>query len=264
MTTTPPPADGSIDGGMTGPPGRTAGKIPRQGLGSTPRGGRSVAYTDWVERVCREDSGARSALRSGLRKDLDSVPRMHRLVSPWLPEHRSADMERAYYAVAAMIAAQPRSAPAAWDDTGDEPVRPGEPKPSASARRRRTSLGTAFATAVTEGPGREREMRADTAENRLNLLTRQSVNGLHRHLPASVGYLCALGVDVDWAQLLDDISDWRRRSGRISRTWLQDFYRLRDRNAAQQAYAEDEKELSAIPELVPGTEPEPEPAPASP
>ncbi|MFH8473368.1 type I-E CRISPR-associated protein Cse2/CasB [Streptomyces sp. NPDC018000] len=247
MTTTPPPATG----GITSPPDTATGKIPQQN--STQQAGRSRAYTYWVERVCREDAGARSALRSGLRKDLDSLRRMHRLVAPWLPEPRSADVERAYYAVAAMIAAQPRSALAAPDHTAADPVQPDEQEPSPSTRRRRTSLGTAFAIAVTEGPGREKEMRAGTAESRLNLLTRQSVNGLHRHLPASVGYLRSLGVEVDWAQLLDDISHWRHRSGRISRTWLQDFYRLREKDAAQQADDADEKELSADPTAAPAS-----------
>ncbi|MCX4851861.1 MULTISPECIES: type I-E CRISPR-associated protein Cse2/CasB [unclassified Streptomyces] len=245
MTTTPPPTAGDI----TSPPDTAAGKIPQQN--STPRAGRSRTYTNWVERICREDAGARSALRSGLRKDLDSVQRMHRLVAPWLPDSCPADVERAYYTVAAMIAAQPRSTLAAPDHTATDPVQPDEQEPSPSTRWQRTSLGTAFATAVTEGPGREKEMRAGTAESRLNLLTRQSVNGLHRHLPASVGYLRSLGVDVDWAQLLDDISLWRHRSGRISRTWLQDFYRLRDKAAAQQADDADEQELSADPAPAP-------------
>ncbi|MGW0855101.1 type I-E CRISPR-associated protein Cse2/CasB [Streptomyces sp. NPDC002690] len=242
MTTIPPPpAQDAVS------PSATAGGFPQQK--STPRVGSPHAFTDWVSQVSRDDPGARSALRSGLRKDLDSVRRMHRLVAPWLPEGRSADVERAYYAVAAMIASQSRSALTAPDtekSTDDDPVRTGgEQMPATSVRRRRVSLGTAFATAVADGPGREKEMRAGTAESRLNLLTRQSVNGLHRHLPASVGYLRSLDVDVDWAQLLDDLSHWRRNSGRISRTWLQDFYRLRAKDAARQADEADEKELAA-------------------
>lgn len=242
MTTTPPPSAQYV----AGPP-ETAGSIPQQQKG-TARAHNPRAFTDWVAQVSRDDPGARSALRSGLRKDLDSVRRMHRLVAPWLPEGRSADVERAYYAVAAMIASQPRGALAAPDpeSTDDDPAHAdGEQMPAKSMRRRRVSLGTVFATAVAEGPGREKEMRAGTAESRLNLLTRQSVNGLHRHLPASVGYLRSLDVDVDWAQLLDDLSNWRRNSGRISRTWLQDFYRLRARDAARQADEADEKELAA-------------------
>jgi CRISPR system Cascade subunit CasB len=81
-------------------------------------------------------------------------------------------------------------------------------------------------------------MRLSTAESRLNLLTRQSVNGLHRHLPATIGYLRGLDVPVDWARLLNDLIGWPTRSGRISRRWLQDFYWLcaqADRDKASKA-----------------------------
>ncbi|WP_244315530.1 type I-E CRISPR-associated protein Cse2/CasB [Streptomyces albidochromogenes] len=201
--------------------------------------------------VSREDPGARSALRSGLRKDLDSVRRMHRLIAPWLPEPRTEDVERAYYAIAAMIAAQPRSALAV---PADGPLQPDEELAATGrAGRRRASLGAAFAAAVTEGPGREKEMRVGTAESRLNLLTRQSVNGLHRHLPSAVGYLRSLGVEVDWAQLLDDLGDWRKHSGRISRTWLQDFYRVLGKKLAQQADEADETELTGESTPAPAT-----------
>ncbi|MFJ4966527.1 type I-E CRISPR-associated protein Cse2/CasB [Streptomyces sp. NPDC088729] len=243
MTTPPSPA---VRDTPSGPPSEATGTVPQQS--GPPQVSRSRAFANWVEQVCREDPGARSALRSGLRKDLDSVRRMHRLVAPWLPEMRSQDMERAYYAVAAMIAAQSRSALTAAERADDGAAEPGEQEPSGSTRRRqRSSLGTAFANAVAEGPGREREMRAGTAESRLNLLTRQSVNGLHRHLPASVGYLRSLGVEVDWAQLLDDLGTWRTRSGRTARTWLQDFYRLRNKDVARQANEADEEELTADP-----------------
>ncbi|MFF5090333.1 type I-E CRISPR-associated protein Cse2/CasB [Streptomyces niveus] len=239
MTSTPPPAAQDT---TTIPPTTATGAVPRQS--STPHTTRSRAFTNWVEQVCREDAGARSALRSGLRKNLDSVPRMHRLVAPWLPEQRSEDVERAYYAVAAMIAAQPRSALLAPDHAVTGPGQHQGQRPSLT-RRRRSSLGTAFAIAATEGSAREKDMRAGTAENRLNLLTRQSVTGIHRHLPASVDYLRSLGVEVDWAQLLGDLGNWRKHSGRISRTWLQDFYRLLNNDAAQQADDADEKELRA-------------------
>lgn len=239
MTATPPPA--FQDTPAIPPPAVATATVPQQ---SGPRdAGRSRAFTSWVAQVCLEDPGARSALRSGLRKDLDSVQRMHRLVAPWLPEQRSQEVERAYYTVAAMIAAQPRSALKPAGNMDDDSV---QQEPSRSTPRRfRTSLGASFAIAVTEGPGREKEMRAGTAEMRLNLLTRQSVNGLHRHLPASVGYLRSLGVEVDWAQLLEDLGNWRARSGRISRTWLQDFYRLRSKDSARQADEADEREVAA-------------------
>ncbi|MEW9513776.1 type I-E CRISPR-associated protein Cse2/CasB [Streptomyces bacillaris] len=246
MSATPPPAAQDTN---TAPPPTATGAggaaIPCQS-GPRPRqDSRAQAFTDWVVQVCREDPGARSALRSGLRKDLDSVQRMHRLVAPWLPEQRSTDIERAYYAVAAMIAAQPRSALVPAGHGAGNAVQPGEQEAARDRPRRlRTSLGTSFAMAVAEGPGREKEMRAGTAESRLNILTRQGINGLHRHLPASVGYLRTLGVDVDWAQLLEDLGHWRARSGRISRVWLQDFYRLRSKESVRQADEADERELA--------------------
>ncbi|MGW1126414.1 type I-E CRISPR-associated protein Cse2/CasB [Streptomyces sp. NPDC002526] len=238
MTITPPPATTEA-ANRAGP---AALPIPRQSTGANV--GRSRAFTNWVVQLCMEDPGARSALRSGLRKDLDSVRRMHRLVAPWLPDSRSEDVERAYYAVAAMIAAQPRStlnSPAKAPDVQQQPD--AEQAPGGRAWRG-TSLGAALAIAVTEGPGREKEMRVGTAESRLNLLTRQSINGLHRHLPATVGYLCSVGVDIDWAQLIHDLSNWRRHSGRISRAWLQDFYRQRNRDLTQLADQADEQELT--------------------
>ncbi|MFF3654815.1 type I-E CRISPR-associated protein Cse2/CasB [Streptomyces olivochromogenes] len=210
---------------------------------------RLAAYTRWIEQICRDDPGARTALRSGLRRSLDDVPRMHRFVAPWLPQDRRASEseERAYYAVAAMIAAQPRST-----YTGPEPgpesppgVEPGGDSPGAQqapAPRYGTSLGLAFALAVTASPGREREMRESTAESRLNLLTRQSANGLHRHLPAAVGYLREVGVPIDWAQLLADLIAWPVHSGQISRRWLQDYYRQRSQTLREQADHADQNE----------------------
>jgi CRISPR system Cascade subunit CasB len=200
-----------------------------------------VAYTGWIEELCRDDPGARTALRSGLRRGLDDVPRMHRFVAPWLPRngHVSESEQRAYYALAAMIAAQPRSSYAAPDTDPDTDP---DPSDAAPAPRYGQSLGHAFALAVTESPGREREMRGTTAEARLNLLTRQSLNGLHRHLPAAVGYLRHVGVPIDWAQLLADLAAWPAHSAKISRRWLQHYYIQRNKALAQHADRTDQDE----------------------
>lgn len=238
---------------------------------------KRLAFVRYIENICRDDPGARAALRSGVRRGLDDVPRMHRIVVPGLPSRGrglSEHEQRAHYTVAAMLADQPRnrltaSASASASGGGDGAEDDGagaEPAPLASGDERAaadgtppaegdpgrqdspprparygTSLGAAFAEAVTTSPGREREMRASAAEQRLNLLTRQSVNGLHRHLPASVRYLLDIGVPVDLAQLLDDLIAWPDHSGRISRRWLQDFYRLRDKAVADDAAAGDEQ-----------------------
>ncbi|WP_369359760.1 type I-E CRISPR-associated protein Cse2/CasB [Streptomyces sp. cg2] len=207
-------------------------------------------YTTWVEQLCGEDPGARSALRTGLRRGMDDVRRMHRFITPWLPENRHVgdDEQRAYYAVAAMIASQPRNSysqtEAADDGTEPEPVAQADTEAASKKGPERygDSLGRAFATAVAQSPGRDKDMREATAEARLNLLTRQSIDGLHRHLPSAVGYLRGLEVPIDWAQLLDDLTAWPTHSGRIARRWLQDYYRLRAEAAREQADQADQHE----------------------
>ncbi|MFC9927606.1 type I-E CRISPR-associated protein Cse2/CasB [Streptomyces sp. NPDC127190] len=217
---------------------------------------RHSLYRTYVEEItarCGADPGVRVALRKGLRRGLDDVSSMHRIVAPWLPEERGEAEERAFYAVAAMIADRPRhsfTAPDA-DETTPEPdgrdlaAASNEPKTAdkeaepaeerkAPVRARRDSLGASFARAVI-AQGGQTGVRQDTAEARLNLLTRQSLEGLHRHLPGSVRLLRAGDTDIDFAVLLADLAAWPRYSKAISRRWLQDFYRIR--NSAIEAAA---------------------------
>ncbi|MEV7416611.1 type I-E CRISPR-associated protein Cse2/CasB [Streptomyces sp. NPDC089919] len=239
---------------------------------------RRRAFTTHVASLCAADPGARAALRGGLGRPVNDkrLRAMDRLVARWLPEGEpmTEDTEWAYYAVASMIAAttrrsqdlpeeaeegatpspDPAGAPgsdsdaepsvasvaASGSDQVQEPV--GSP---VSAGRYGTSLGAAFAVAVASGPGREREMREGTAESRLNLLTRQSVPGLHRHLPGTVRYLRDLDVEVDWGQLLGDLIFWRRSKPRIARRWLQDYYRLRDRQRRADADQRDQEDQAS-------------------
>ncbi|MFK0172601.1 type I-E CRISPR-associated protein Cse2/CasB [Streptomyces sp. NPDC090306] len=222
---------------------------------------RTALYRKFVAEIatkCGTDPGVRVALRKGLRRSLNDVGPLHRIVAAWLPENRSDAEERAFYAVAAMIADRPRHSfndpddetlseqqtPAT--DTGNEPeaaTEPGEtpttvPQQAVPDRTRRDSLGASFARAVV-AQGGQGGVREDTAEARLNLLTRQSVDGLHRHLPGSVRLLrgngSGSGADVDFAVLLNDLAGWPQYSKAISRRWLQDFYRVK--NAALEAAA---------------------------
>ncbi|CAL9631075.1 hypothetical protein SUDANB99_06030 (plasmid) [Streptomyces sp. enrichment culture] len=256
-STTPMASPGSPDG-----PGTEPGVVlPRQ-RPSSDGGGREENFVAHVRKLCG-DPGARTALRTGLRKDLDAVPRMHRLVAPWLPQDRTPeDVQRAYYAVAAMIAAQPRHSFNDAQDSEDaqdaddaqvpDGAQDGEGAVDGAAhagstrkkpvRTGRSSLGAAFAAAV--GSGRDSQMREASAEARLNLLTRQSLPGLHRHLPSAVAYLRSRDVDVDFAQLLSDLAHWRRHSGRIARRWLQDYYRLRAKAEQENADQRDQEELA--------------------
>lgn len=223
---------------------------------------RLLDYIREIETLCREDAGVRTALRSGLRRGLDDVPRMHRYVAGHLPRGaRTPEHEqRAYYAIAAMIAAQPRSrytepaddtapsgtpeAPAGPDEAESSGTAP-RPTPEASSQDRYgPSLGEAFALAVSQGPDRDRTIREATAESRLNLLTRQSLNGLHRHLPAAVGYLREVGVPVDWAQLLSDLTAWPAHSKQISRRWLQHYHSRRTKALHAKADTADLADLA--------------------
>ncbi|MGW0734438.1 type I-E CRISPR-associated protein Cse2/CasB [Streptomyces sp. NPDC002851] len=226
---------------------------------SAQRRERLLQYTARMEQLCRDDPGARSALRSGLRRALNDRRsyRMHRFITPWLSRHgvHRESAQRAYYTVAAMIASQPRSSPAstvADEEAGSGSAPPAdhtaaaeEPVKEKRAARYGQSLGASFAVAVTGSSVRDKEMRESTAETRLNLLTRQSTEGLHRHLPAAVGYLRDLDVPVDWAQLQDDLMAWPYHSGRIARRWLQDYYRRRDEALRQQADDADRADATA-------------------
>ncbi|MFE7057485.1 type I-E CRISPR-associated protein Cse2/CasB [Streptomyces californicus] len=219
------------------------------------RRGRRASYADFVrdiERLCRRDPGSRAALRAGLRRDLDH-PRarpMHRLLTTRLPEQCDDRTAQAHYTVASLIAAQPRHAfaldreddedTAAEQDErvpqqsggsaeGTAPPEVAVPKGGSSdvGRPDSTPYGTSFGAALGQAvTAKGASMRLSAAESRVNLLTRQSVRGIHLHLPAAVNQVRATGTPIDWGQLLADLVDWPHRSGRISRRWLQDFYRI--------------------------------------
>ncbi|MFJ1796559.1 type I-E CRISPR-associated protein Cse2/CasB [Kitasatospora griseola] len=240
-------------------PGTPEGGVPAQRGGRRPRR-PEAAFTAWVEQRCAADPGVRSALRRGAGKGLDRVPSMHRFVARWLPAGAGDEVQRAYYTMAAMIAAQRRSqytvpAGAAGEVVEAESsgaggaVRDAEDAPQGAAvagpddgapearRLSRQSLGRSFAQAVASGG-----LRESSAETRLNLLSRQSVDGLHRHLPGAVRQLREAGAPVDWAQLLGDLAGWRQYGGEVKRRWLQDFYRERHRSGVRAAREADDAE----------------------
>lgn len=222
---------------------------------STDRPSRYQAYVRWVESTCGNDPGARTTLRNGLGRGLDDiryVRGMHRLIARWLPRGTdTSDAEqRAYYTVASLIAAQPRhsfakdepeTAPDAPEDVAPPAGPEDETEAASSGKAYGDSLGVAFAEAVLTGGG-NREMRLSTAETRLHLLTRQSVDGLHRHLPSTVRFLRDADAKIDYARLMADLTDWPARQGRISRRWLQDFYSRYAKSKNEAASAADADE----------------------
>ncbi|NJP65883.1 type I-E CRISPR-associated protein Cse2/CasB [Streptomyces spiramenti] len=191
-----------------------------------------------VERLCRRDPGNHAALRAGLRRDLDHprVRPMHRLLTTLVPAGCD-DTAQAYYTVASLIAARPRhSFTAAQEaDEHEEAIRADQETQAAqksertagkadrSAPTRSESFGAALGQAVV---AKGSSMRLSAAESRINLLTRQSLRGIHLHLPAAVNQVRVTETPIHWDRLLADLVDWPHRSGRISRHWLQDFYRI--------------------------------------
>lgn len=192
-------------------------------------------FIDYIRGVVADDPGRRAALRHALGRPPEQAARAHAVVAPWLPDEpgsRGLDpaRERAYYAIAALLAAAPpqaRTAPsrAAGERPAEEPTvgaadhkRPGK----GEASRHLDNLGVSLAAAVRTG-----RMREDTAETRLHLLTRQGREGLHRHLVGTVHHMQSGEVPLDWHQLLQDLARWDRSRDRIAKRWLQSYYRAR-------------------------------------
>jgi CRISPR type I-E-associated protein CasB/Cse2 len=212
-------------------------------------------YVRYIERISVKP-GSRAALRSGLRRTPEQSPRMHAAVAGWVHESTRPAEERAFYTVAALIAGQPRAAREidgrvreAADGSADQAQAEtvGEVTPDVSTvRARPRSLGRSLAdlqakarsgrldpdgdrqhqdagrgTRDTDDPG----ATLTPMERRLHALCRLSLDGLHRQLPAIVLRLRSEQVPVDWAQLLDDMARWPWDRDRITKRWLQDYYR---------------------------------------
>ncbi|WP_439681768.1 type I-E CRISPR-associated protein Cse2/CasB [Embleya sp. MST-111070] len=220
-------------------------------------------FVDRIHRSC-EFPGQRAALRSGLRREVDGSPRMHAIVATLVPQvDRGNDSrERAWYAVAAMIASLPRAArrtraeesddaETTEDDGGTRTPEVGDTAPP--PRRRRRDLGVCLAEAVGRGT-----IRSTTAETRLGLLCRQSVDGLHRHLPATVRQLAVNPDAIDWVTLLRDLRAWEDHREEIARRWLQSYYRVRFAAEREKARKDDDQENQD----ATGSRPEPGPGAA--
>jgi CRISPR system Cascade subunit CasB len=147
-------------------------------------------------------------------------------VVPFLPEHASEADERAYYAVAALIASQPRRA---RDQAGaDDPLQAetGDGAASPSGRRRH-NLGYSLAQAVHKGANDK------SLEDRLQLLARQNLDGVYRHLPRLILQLRDDQVRIDWGVLVRDLSRWAGDPRQVAKEWAQDYYRTSERLTAE-------------------------------
>ncbi|WP_435106662.1 type I-E CRISPR-associated protein Cse2/CasB [Nocardiopsis synnemataformans] len=164
----------------------------------------------------------------------------------WFPER---DVERAFYGVAAMIAAQPRQARDRADAEDDEsspeqapqdaspadrgtPSEEGAKQRVADPLRRHANLGTALGGAVTKN-----RLNADTTEARLHLLCRQSADGVHAQLPRLILYARGENVRIDWGRLTLDLSRWGADRDSVAKEWMQGYHRTIETERARREEA---------------------------
>lgn len=182
-----------------------------------------------VTRITLANPGDRSLLRHSLgRAPKDVAPGVHRIVVPFVPEHTSEAAERAYYTVAALIAAQDRTSRdqargSSAEDQAPDGSDSGAPQPPADWRRR--NLGYSLALAADKRPRDRRK----SLEDRLELLARQDLEGLYRHLPRLILYLRGDQVRIDWGVLIRDLTRWASDSRQVAKEWVQDYYRTTER-----------------------------------
>jgi CRISPR system Cascade subunit CasB len=172
----------------------------------------SERFAAYVFGLC-ESKRTRAELRRGLGLPVERCNYLHRYLVPWTADAHP-DAKRAHYAVAALIAARPRTArdlpaPGAADSEGG------------GARRARANLGAALGQAVTRGV-----LKPATAESALHLMSRQSADAVHPGLPALTRQLLTGGIPVDWAVLVEDLSWWNRDRDRIATAWLESYFRI--------------------------------------
>jgi CRISPR system Cascade subunit CasB len=184
-----------------------------------------------VTRLARNSPADRSVLRHSLGKSPKDVALgVHRIVVPFVPDHAPESAERAYYAVAALIASQPRDARAGTGDSREDSTPPPRDVPDGqrpAAGQRRQNLGSSLALAVDQGGN------ANSLENHLQLLARQDLDGVYRHLPRLILQLRGDQVHIDWGVLIRDLTRWAHDPRQVAKEWAQDYYRTSERLTAR-------------------------------
>jgi CRISPR system Cascade subunit CasB len=226
---------------------------------------RPAAKLEKEARRALGSPGDRAALRRSLGRPTThpAVVSAHRLVAPLLPSDLDLDrsdrsaagveaaaIERAFYTVAALIAAQPRAArdayigavssdPEATDETAslddpppsDSPAGTGGASTSDAAlvpvdgRSGWRSLGRSIAEVVNRLPAREQTDAYRRLDARLRLVCRQDLDGVHRQLPRLIQYLHSEQIEINWVRLTVDLAAWGLHADDVSARWLRDYYR---------------------------------------
>ncbi|WP_276329038.1 type I-E CRISPR-associated protein Cse2/CasB [Crossiella equi] len=63
------------------------------------------------------------------------------------------------------------------------------------------------------------------AERHPELICRQGLHGLHRHLPAVIRRMSEIDASPDWVRLLKDLARWECTPRLVAKEWQQIFYR---------------------------------------
>ncbi|WP_405747201.1 type I-E CRISPR-associated protein Cse2/CasB [Streptomyces sp. NBC_01525] len=174
----------------------------------------SDTFVAYVLSLC-ENKRTQSELRTGLGLPVERCNYLHRHLVRRLPKHavHNSGAKRAHYAVAALIAARPRSARDADAERSDEAQAPPD-------WYTRPNLGASMAAAVNADV-----IKPGSAEGDLHLFSRQSSDVLHPRLPALTRHLLSGGIAVDWAVLLEDLAWWDRNRDRVATRWLESYFR---------------------------------------
>ena len=209
-----------------------------------------------VAHLIAKNPGDRSVLRHSLGRPPEDVAMgVHRILAPLLPRNFKAAEERAYYAVAALIASQDRQA---RDQASTENApRAGDATPQASATATepsedgppaRSNLGYSLAQLAHKS---DRD-RSKTLGDRLELLARQDIDGLYRQLPRLILQVRADQVRIDWGVLAHDLTRWADDPRQVAKEWAQDYYRTSERllaakkrKADQAANGTDNQEIQS-------------------
>jgi CRISPR system Cascade subunit CasB len=187
-----------------------------------------------VLRITAQSPGDRSVLRHSLGRPPESVAMgVHRIVAPLLPKDPREGEERAYYAVAALIASQDRQARDQASSKGDPAAKPGnvgaQETPDEPGEGEdepdRPNLGYSLAQLAHKS---DRD-KSKTLGDRLELLARQDIDGLYRHLPRLILQVGSDHVRIDWGLLVWDLTRWAHDPRQVAKEWAQDYYRTSER-----------------------------------
>ncbi len=140
-----------------------------------------------------KNRGALAALRRGLGLMPGEAPEMFPYIVPYLPNHPSRELERAYYLIASLFALHP-------SNTSEG------------------NIGNHMAACIRNQNDRE------AIERRFVALLNCHVDDLSGLLRQTVSYLKSKEQPINYKQLLSDLLYWSNREKSVQRHWALGFW----------------------------------------